>query len=52
MKRRGPWDEDAMWTPEQDQEWDNLHRCKSCGVTGGGVEKRLCEACRLSERQR
>lgn len=28
-----------------DQDYDNAHRCESCGVTGGGVEGGLCEEC-------
>ncbi len=31
------------------QDYDNAHRCESCGVTGGGVENlngtKMCEAC-------
>jgi hypothetical protein len=30
---------------ETDQDYDNAHRCESCGVTGGGVEGGLCEEC-------
>lgn len=28
-----------------DQDYDNAHRCESCGVTGGGVENGLCGEC-------
>jgi NMD protein affecting ribosome stability and mRNA decay len=31
------------------EEFDNNHRCASCGVTGGGVEDGLCESCLLAE---
>lgn len=28
-----------------DQDYDNAHRCESCGVTGGGVENGSCGDC-------
>lgn len=26
-------------------DYDNAHRCRSCGVTGGGVENYICYEC-------
>ena len=33
---------------DDDQEFDNTHRCALCGVTGGGVQNRLCEECYMN----
>jgi len=34
-----------------DEAFDNLHRCLSCGVTGGGIEDGMCDECRTTELQ-
>jgi hypothetical protein len=36
---------DMFGNMDDDNNYDNCHRCENCGVTGGGVENGICESC-------